>query len=363
MKIINIIPYVSNQYGGPPYVAKSLNKLFNKHKFESYLLTVDDKLELEESNIVYFKKTTDRFFFSFDFLVNSIKYIKNSDVLYIHGIYTFLSLWSSIIGLIYKKDIFLLPHGMFDKNSINSSGFIKNIIRNIFVHSIGRFQVIVSKKIIFNSNKEQKNSTFSKNSIVIPNGVDLDFINNIRCSKDYFENDKINLFFLGRVHNIKGIELLIDSINDLSHSIQKKIKVTIAGNGDVEYVKYLHDKCDSSVFNFIGHIKGNEKYCYLKQCDIYIQPSFTEGLSISMLEAMACKVNMITTNKVGLYEELIEKNAAMVINYNKNELKHAIARQVRDESDYKERGYKIVKAEYSWNMIINSYIKLMKDNK
>lgn len=45
--------------------------------------------------------------------------------------------------------------------------------------TIGLFQVKVSKKVIFNSNKEKNNSLFTKNSIVIPNGINLNYINNI----------------------------------------------------------------------------------------------------------------------------------------------------------------------------------------
>ncbi|MGA1847651.1 glycosyltransferase family 4 protein [Deferribacter abyssi] len=356
-KILHIIPYITSKYGGPPYVVKSLNKFFNKNNFNSQILTLCNKNK-NDNNIKCFKLTTKYFWFSFDFMFNSIKYIKNCDIIFIHGIYSFTSLWGSIIGKIFNKKILLLPHGMLDKDSINSSNIFKNIIRKIFLYTIGLIIIKFANKIIFNSQKEKENSIFSKNSIVIPNGVDVEYIGSIKCNKKYFAYNKISLFFLGRIHPIKGIELLVDAINILDDNMKNKIEVVIAGNGDMQYIKYLQKKSDKCI-KFIGHIEGDEKYCYLKQCDIYLQPSQTEGLSISMLEAMACKVNMITTNKVGLYEELVKNNAAKIINYDVKELKEAIFDIITNRLDFKEKGFELIKEKYNWNMIVKEYKKLI----
>ena len=292
-------------------------------------------------------------------MLNSIKCIKNSDTVFIHGLYSFITLWTSVIAFIYSKKIYLLPHGMLDKNSINSSGFFKNSIRKIFLYTFGIFQVKTSNKVIFNSQKEKDNSILVKNSIIIPNGVDLDYINNIKCNKEYFKQDKISLFFLGRLNQIKGIEIILESVNRLDNNIKNKIELVIAGTGDGRYVNFLNDISNNNIVKFIGHVNEQKKYCYLKQCDIYLQPSFTEGLSISMLEAMACKVSMITTNRVGIFEELIKKNAAKVIDYDVDQLGLAISELIFDKNEYKENSYKMVKDRYDWDIVIKFYKELI----
>jgi len=354
-KILHIIPYISSKYGGPPFVTKSLNKFFIKYGFESQILTYCDK---SFDNIRCFKLNTEKFWFSFDFMFNSIKNIKKSDVVFIHGVYSFTSLWGSVFGKMFNKKIFLLPHGMLDKDSINSSNFFKNSIRKFFLYTVGLIIIKNADKIIFNSEKEKQNSLFSKNGIVIHNGVDLDYIDKIQCKKNYFSKDKISLFFLGRIHPIKGIEFLIDAVNLLDDEIKNQIEIIIAGDGEENYINYLKSKSDKCI-KFIGHIQGNEKYCYLKQCDIYLQPSQTEGLSISMLEALACKVNMITTNKVGLAKELKNKNAAMIIQYDLEELKESILKMLNDNKNYGQNGYNLIKEKYNWNIIIKKYQKIL----
>ncbi|MDQ7083777.1 MAG: glycosyltransferase family 4 protein [Sulfurovum sp.] len=359
-KIVQIIPYFNSRYGGPPYVAKSLNTFFNLNGYNSILLTVDNYES--STHTVFFKMSIRKFWYSYDFMMHSIKYIKNSDIVFVHGLYTFVSLWGTFIAYLYGKKIYLLPHGMLDNNSINSSGVIKNTLRKFFLYTIGYFQVKVSQKVIFNSKKEMENSLFSHNAVIIANGVDLHYIDTIQTHKNYFSKEKVSLFFLGRLHKIKGIELILDAIDKLDDNIKEKIELIIAGTGDTDYIKFLQDSSDINTTKFIGHIDSDTKYNYLKQCDIYLQPSFTEGLSISMLEAMACRVNMITTNRVGLFEELIDKEAAMIIEYNSTKLKLAILSLINTRNKYRDNGYEMIKEKYNWNVILNDYIDLIGAN-
>lgn len=359
MKVLQVIPYMNSRYGGPVYVAKSLLKFFLKSGVDCTVLSLADKNSEQNENIVYFKKTTNIWFFSLDFLKNSIKHIKKSDVVLIHGVYSFLTLWSVLMAFILRKKIFLRPAGMFDRNSIYSSNFVKNSFRYIYLKTVGFCIVVMTDRIVFNSKKEKENSLYgdSKKSILISNGVDLGHIDAIKCEKKYFVDNKISLFFLGRINNIKGIELLIEAINSLPINIKNQIELVIAGDGNYKYIEYIKSISDLDIVKFIGHIEDDTKYCYLKQCDIYVQPSLTEGLSLSMLEAMACKVNMITTNRVGLFEELIDNKAAFVINYDKEELLHAIQKLINEPCDFDKNGYEMIKEKYNWNKIIKEYLK------
>jgi len=356
--ILQISPYFNSRSGGPPYVARSLNSLFNKKGYESTLLTVDEFVA-NTKDVVFFKLTTRVFWYSYAFLLGSIKHIKNSEIIFIHGLYTFVSVWSSVVAFVFRKRVYILPHGMLDRDSVNSSSAVKNFIRKVFLYTIGFAQVISATKIIFNSKKEKNNSFLSKNGVVIPNGVDLNFIDHVVCEKKFFDSSKVNLFFLGRIHKIKGIELILDAINGLDEVFKKKLILIVAGSGDHAYMEFIKSKAGTNPVRFIGHIDESEKYCYLKQCDIYLQPSYTEGLSISMLEAMACGVEMITTSSVGLVDELQERSAAKIIDFDSGQLRGAIRNIISEGSGYKNRAYSLVKEKYSWDNVISEYVSLI----
>jgi len=364
--ILHIIPYLSTKYGGPPYVAIALNKQLKCLGFKSKILTLTSQLgyppELPEEDVVFFQKDTDFYFFSLDFMINVIKYIKSADLIFIHGFYTFPTIWSTVISYIFKKKIILLPHGMLDKDSINSSSVKKNLFRKLYLFTVGLLQVKFSNIVVFNSHKEKRNSLFNLNSIVIHNGIDIDALQRIECKKSYFSSNKVKLFFLGRLHPIKGIELIIDAINILEQNVKNRIQLIVAGTGDDDFMLNLISKSPKDIVKYIGHIDSPQKFYYLKEADIYLQPSYTEGLSISMLEAMASKVAMITTNRVGLYEELKQNNAALVIDYNVIDLKNAIEDLV-ENNEKRERiaknAYNLVKRKFDLKVIAENYQELI----
>jgi glycosyltransferase involved in cell wall biosynthesis len=358
-KIIQIVPYIDSIYGGIPYVVKSLYEILPNSK----ILTLRHNgktFKRGDAGIIQFKITTFFFWLSFDFMKNSVSYIKNSDIVFLHGVYSFPSLWGSLIGLLFRKKVFLFPHGMFDINSIESSGILKKNIRLIYLYTIGMTQVLLSKGVVFNSEKEWKNSLFKKSGIIIPNGVNLERINNYKCRDFLFSKGKISLFFLGRIHKIKGIELIIDAVNSLDQEMKDKIELVVAGTGDKAYMEKIYKKSDDKLVKFIGHIEGDIKYCYLRQCDIYLQPSMTEGLSISMLEAMSCRANIITTTHVGLHEELRRYNAAEIISYDLQSLKQSIVKLIKNDVNYRDNAYNLIVSKYDWSKIRHFYFEKLR---
>lgn len=359
MRIVHLIPYVDSKYGGPPYVSLSMCKFFKKRGIESTIITVGNKNSSED--IRSFKLTTNTFFFSIAYMLSVAKHIQKSEVVYIHGIYSFVALWGGLIAWLIGKDIYLLPHGMLDKDSINSGNITKNIFRKLYLSTLGLFQVFIAKKIVFNSEKEHNNSLLNKNSVVIPNGVDIEAIDALNCTKNVYESGVYNILFFGRIHPIKGIDIIMDAFKLLSSKYdENSIRLNIVGDGDKEFVDKIKKEMDIKNVKFLGHIDGDEKYCYLKQCDLYLQPSKTEGLSVAMLEALACGCEIITTDSVGLSDELKKSHIATVIRYDKNELFRAIECHYLKKCKFSRESIKeFVKKKYSWENVIEKYINLM----
>ena len=353
---------MDSKYGGPVFVANMVNQLLNVHDVPNKILTMVPGRHGQNSHMVVYRRTFHFWDFSVDFLFNAHKEIKICDGLLVHGVYSFMTLWVCILAVFYKKPVFLRPAGMFDFHSIGSGGIRKSLFRIFYLALTAGFVYTAARTIIFNSSKEARNSLFgsSKKSKILPNGVNPALISIDQKNKVY--EKKFKCFFLGRLDKIKGVELIIEAFSVLDKKISENIELFVAGEGDEDFVKTLKMRSGSNI-KYLGHLNGSIKYHYLNECDIYLQPSRTEGLSNSMLEAMFCRVAMITTNQVGLAEELESSEAALIINFDAQELRNAITELVKSPAlveKFKSNAFDFVAANYDFTVNIENYISMFR---
>ncbi len=156
---------------------------------------------------------------------------------------------------------------------------------------------------------------------VIYNGVDVDEFKPAERS----ESSKIlKLISTGRLIERKGYKYLIEAIADL-----KEIQLTLVGDGNIkEELKTLAKEKRSNVV-FLGKKNHKEIVNLLQQADIFCLPSLNEGMSNSILEAMACGLPIIATDTGGSLE-LIEGNGYIVSKASVIELKKAILSYVNN---------------------------------
>jgi len=111
-----------------------------------------------------------------------------------------------------------------------------------------------------------------------------------------------NILFLARVEKDKGIYEAIDAFELLSLT-NKNIKLNIAGNGSelVNAKLYAETKKLTRIF-FLGYVREQDKIDAFKTADIYILPSYHEGMPNSLLEAMAFGLPVITRPVGGIVD-------------------------------------------------------------
>ena len=106
---------------------------------------------------------------------------------------------------------------------------------------------------------------------------------------------------MGTIGNQKGTWDILDVIVKYKDELSPCFELLIGGNGDV---KQLNDRIRkynlSKIVTFIGWIRGKDKHEALLDSDLYLLPSYYEGLPISILEAMAYQLPIISTNVGGI---------------------------------------------------------------
>ena len=127
----------------------------------------------------------------------------------------------------------------------------------------------------------------------------------------------INIGFMGRVNKNKGIEDLLDVFEDLS---EDRYNLFIAGSGKEAYLKKLNDRYELKNVNFLGYISNKEEF--FSNIDIFVFPSYSEGLGLALLESMSYSKICISRN-VAPMNSILNQDSGYLF-HNNEELKSII---------------------------------------
>ncbi len=148
------------------------------------------------------------------------------------------------------------------------------------------------------------------------------------------------IVYIGRIIAKKGINTLIQAIpNVLLHYPDAKFVFVGGGNLDFYKEKLSAMGVVKKNFKFTGHLGYFERLKILQEATVFVNPSFFENFSISVLEAMSCGCATIACY-VGGNPELINsgKNGILVRPFDSNRLADSIIALLTDESYNREIG-------------------------
>jgi glycosyltransferase involved in cell wall biosynthesis len=203
--------------------------------------------------------------------------------------------------------------------------------------------------------------------VLIPNGVELD---STMCKTDYSLNDPVTIIFTGRLHPQKGIDVLIRAFHQaIDARPEMDWRLSIIGEGPLRHeLERLTVRMGiASNVKFWGPIHNVSNH--LVMADIFALPSWAEGMSNSMLEAMAlglpCVASRISANK-----DLIEhgEQGLLVAPGDANDLAKAIICLADDEKLRRKLGtssFQAIQAQYNIDAVARQYLvnyqELLKD--
>jgi glycosyltransferase involved in cell wall biosynthesis len=143
---------------------------------------------------------------------------------------------------------------------------------------------------------------------ILPNGVDVaKYCPGPSDRRERYGADRLFLY-MGRVDSEKNVDVLLEAFLDCAPP--KRVKLLIMGTG-TEKRRLERFYKDPRVI-FTGHIsEQEERIAILRAADGFFLPSTVEGLSLSMLEAMACGVATVATD-VGTDGEAL-RGAGLVV--------------------------------------------------
>jgi glycosyltransferase involved in cell wall biosynthesis len=337
-KILMIgVYYKHHATGGIAAVVQYYNKYFDELRYVSTMRKGNKIGKFYDAVIAYF---TVLFLLIFD---------KRIKILHIH---------TSADLSFYRKMLFVNLSKLFNKKIV------------IHIHA-SRFKDFYKKSknkkcIIDTLNKADIVITLSKSwekwfqSIGIPDEkiVVLNNIVDYPTEQNILKEEKVKLLFLGEIGERKGVFDVLQVLAENKSFYKNKIIFRIGGNKlEDELNAFIHDNGLSDFVKFEGWVSGDKKIELLNWADVFILPSFNEGLPIAVLEAMSYGCAIISTPVGGILEVLHDyKNGIVVTPGIHEEIHHAISYVINNPVKIHSFGVKskeIVASFYPSSVLVN----------
>jgi glycosyltransferase involved in cell wall biosynthesis len=149
---------------------------------------------------------------------------------------------------------------------------------------------------------------------VIPNGVDIDkYSPGVSHLKSEFNVKRIFLY-LGRISQAKNVESMLKAWKN--SEMGNESRLLIVGDGPLAgYLQTLYTDADG--IRWLGFVADEQRRIeILRGADVFILPSLVEGLSLSLLEAMACGLACVATD-AGADGEVLDGGAGVILDTQK----------------------------------------------
>lgn len=108
--------------------------------------------------------------------------------------------------------------------------------------------------------------------------------------------EPLKAVFLGKICDQKGVFDLLEAINLRRNDLAGKLKVRIGGNGESDRLKETIERLElGQIVEYIGGVYGQEKDALLRESELMLLPSYTEGMPITLLEAGVYSMTSLAT--------------------------------------------------------------------
>jgi glycosyltransferase involved in cell wall biosynthesis len=287
------------------------------------------------------------------------------DIIHTHLPTPWSSDWSMIISKLKNKPLVLSYY-----NDVIGTGFSDYVARFYNSTSLKLLLKAADKIIIIQENYRHMSphlKGFQDKIEVVPCGVDTD-----KFQPNNSQKGKNTLFFLSvldEFHHYKGLNYLLEAIKMVKQQIPQ-VKLIVGGKGNLisNYQKQVKSLNLENNVEFHGFIPDENLPEYYNQCNAFVLPSISsaqEGFGIVALEALACGKPVISTEIVGIADDINNNNlGAIVPPCDPDSLAEAIIKVLSGTSDSRRMERKcreVVEDNYTWLYVAKITDKIYQD--
>jgi len=367
MKVLHVIPSVSERSGGPATAIVPMCRALMQQGTEVLLVSTTDGLSEEPGKIEY--KGVQAILFPPQ-LGASFKYsrplatwlrsnIKNFDLAHIHAVFNHSSISASQACRKAGVPYIIRPLGTLDPWSMTQ----KSLRKRLFWQLSGKAMLHQAAALHYTSEVEKLSTERHlglNHGKVISLGIDAP---NSNSNGRMFSEPYV--LVLSRLHPKKALDVLIDAFQSINR-VEKfaRWRLVIAGDGPPDYVAKLKAQVSGTdQITFTGWLDDEKKHAVLGGASLLALPSHQENFGLCVMEALSHSVPVLVSPNVNLATEIVSANAGWISAIDKDALAARMAEALSDEDELMKRGRagKQLSQKYSWENAATGLINLYRE--
>jgi glycosyltransferase involved in cell wall biosynthesis len=288
--------------------------------------------------------------------------IKWADVVHLHGVYSPLNVQVSKLCLTFNTPYIVSPHGGLAARR----KLLKGKLKKTLFHELIQKRHLKNAHLIHALCEEEATEIVRAigecDISIIPNGVDLDDFPCAKTVRNFGKNKSIKLGYIGRISREKNLYALCEAVSQIRSEYQIELNIV----GPVSHESTILDsKWLSKNIKIIGPKYGEDKISFLKEMDVIILPSLSEGMSITALEALATGTPLLATRESNM-TYFLNVNSFMMCESTVSGLVRGIEKVLHAKNlpTISHNGRKLIETELNWISIsekmLNLYIGIKK---
>jgi glycosyltransferase involved in cell wall biosynthesis len=372
MKVLHVIPSVSERSGGPGQAIVPMCRTLQARGIELLIATTD--ADLETRNLSYKTQNGNHaqptrnptiqdhkgiptIFFPAQW-GQSFKYsrplaawleerVRDFDLVHIHAVFNHCCIAAAKVCRDKKVPYIVRPLGTLNPWSMKQ----KSLRKQLFWRFAGKEMFKHAAAVHYTTNAEQKATEESlglNHGVVVPLGVDTRLFTSEQ-DDEVFQRRFPSLtgfpylLVLSRLHPKKGLDILIDAFVPLVRQPKfSQWRLVLAGDGSPGYVDSLRKKVTAhggdEVVMFPGWLQGRMKLSALQHSSLLVLPSHQENFGLCVVEALACGVPVLVSQHVNLASEIEAARAGWITHLERNGLRGSLIEALSSKVERKLRG-------------------------
>lgn len=293
--------------------------------------------------------------------------VTHADIVHNHSVWMLPNSYSSRAAQKQGKPVVITAHGAIEPWAVRNSGWKKKLVGAWFQNrDLQQASCIVVNNV---TEIEGIRQYGLQNPIaVIPNGVHLPDFDPPASPEPFLTRfpettGKRLALFMARIHEKKGLAHLLPAF---AHAVTSNPDwhLVIAGpdGGYLNQAQALVEQFDIQPHvTFTGALQGELKASARSAAQVFLQPSFSEGFSMSIIEALACRLPVLLTPGCNFPESVTAGTAISVEPTVKDctrGLHDFLSRTPTELRAMGERGRSLIESHYQWDAVAQDTLRL-----